>query len=323
LNFSSDREDVVDDNDADHPYESEEDSHQSASNLHGWQISVPREETKEPEETLIGGSEICSTPLRPVQEGLAASPVLAAVPVPPVAPPPLEQTASTKPLSTNSIPKPSLMRRVSSMSSFSSGKRICDSAHGSASGRYLEGDTSYVFNGRDDLRWGAEDFGTEGDDEDMKFWMEMQREILQDVRFGDLSQNLQQLHRLMAEYAHLFPKTVERNTDKDGSDAVMPEHPVQVRLHNVSYQVKKRVSSEGSKIPTVYNTSMAYPIIKTWKRFRNEGLYAAWTKLWEKPVYEMVDILDGISLVLHPGRSYLVLGPPGSGKFNLERYENY
>ena len=95
----------------------------------------------------------------------------------------------------------------------------------------------------------------------------------------------------------------------------MEEYPVQVRLQNVTYQAKQAVS--GNKIPTVYNTSLLYPIYKSWKRYRKEGWRAAWHQMWDKPEYKTVNILQDIDLVLQPGRSYLVLGPPASGKTSL------
>ena len=305
----------------------------SARTLRGWQIRVPRQtspeqEANEPEGMIVGGSAegAPSSPLRTVKEGSMASPGLVAQSVPP--PPVLEAMTPAKPSSvaggtvvTSSISKPSLIRRVSSLTSISSvmsGKKT-GSAHSSIADN-LDEDVAYLLGGKDEYGWGAEGFITEEDKEDERMWEEIRQKILQEGRFSDLSGNLQQIFDLMQEYAVLFPKVVrdiayeDSPKQKDKSDALMEEFPVQVRLHNVTYSAKQPMAAGGSKIPTVYNTSMAYPIIKSWKRFRKEGFTAAWNQLWAKPEYEMVDILQGVNLVLQPGRSYLVLGPPGSGE---------
>ena len=164
------------------------------------------------------------------------------------------------------------------------------------------------------------------DEEEEERWLEeMRREIMSEERTSHLSGNLQMILEILQEYSVLFPtsssrKAVIKNTQhghdrEDSFDALMEECPVQVRLQDVTYQAKQKVS--GNKIPTVYNTSIAYPFIKFWKRLQKEGLRSACEQLSMKPTYEIQNILRDINLVLHPGRSYLVLGPPASGKTSL------
>ena len=84
------------------------------------------------------------------------------------------------------------------------------------------------------------------------------------------------------------------------------ELPLEVRLRNVSYTVP--VDERKNKIQTVYNASCLYPVFKFYKRrvVKSEPL--------PEPRIVNKQVLHNISLVLKPGRQYLVLGPPGSGK---------
>jgi len=230
--------------------------------------------------------------------------------------------------STTAGPKPSLLKRVSSLGSLS-GPRFVGSAPSSVSGGDEYGDTddasSYLL--------GHEYYGGPElyHDEDDMLLEQIRKEIMNEGRMSHLSSNLQKIHQVMQEYAVLFPNSSRDRSDKhkrrtkknrcddnaNHTDTMMEEYPIQVRMHNVTYQVQQPVSARKNKIPTVYNTSIAYPIYKAVKRYRKDGIRAAWNQLCRKTEYEMVDILRDINLVLQPGRSYLVLGPPGSGKTSL------
>jgi ABC-type multidrug transport system ATPase subunit len=85
------------------------------------------------------------------------------------------------------------------------------------------------------------------------------------------------------------------------------EFPIEIRIDKFSYSAP--ITAESNKIHTVYNTGMIYRIVKYYKRLRKETHS-------EEPMKTKV-ILDDISLALKPGRMYLVLGPPGSGKSSL------
>ena len=86
------------------------------------------------------------------------------------------------------------------------------------------------------------------------------------------------------------------------------EYPLEVRLKDFSYIVP--VERKSSKIMTVYNASLVYPIAQHVKRF----------VLGESKQIKECDtkaVLCNINLVLKAGKQYLVLGPPGSGKSTL------
>lgn len=235
-------------------------------------------------------------------------------------------TSSSKP-PPPPLAKPSLLKRVSSLSSIASGK--FGSAHSSITGDDLDEDAAYLLGATAGSRDYAMDPLLQIDEDEEERWLEeIRQEILQEERTSSISNNLQSIQKVLKEYAVLYPTSSSRHTnllskgklecdlEDDTFDGLMEEYPVQVRLQNVTYQVKQAVNG-GNKIPTVYNTSLVYPIYKGWKRYCKEGWRAAWHQMFGKPEYETVDILSDIDLVLQPGRSYLVLGPPGSGKTSL------
>jgi ABC-type multidrug transport system fused ATPase/permease subunit len=85
---------------------------------------------------------------------------------------------------------------------------------------------------------------------------------------------------------------------------------LEVRMESLCYSVP--ISSEAGKVMTVYNSSFLYPVYKffqrTWRGEKKEP-----SRIGTKKV------LDDINLVLKPGKMYLVLGPPTSGKSTLLR----
>lgn len=89
---------------------------------------------------------------------------------------------------------------------------------------------------------------------------------------------------------------------------IMWQFPVEIRLSNVTFSVPFTASS--MKIKTVYNSSFVYDLVRMFKRWRSgQGLQ-------KEPVLHK-KVLDGINLSLKPGKMYLLLGPPGSGKSSL------
>jgi len=108
-----------------------------------------------------------------------------------------------------------------------------------------------------------------------------------------------------------------------------PTQLVQVTLENVSYHVPMQLDRPTKR--TVVNQSLCY---FTYEFFRRLGMYLrqlcgkdgetggkkkyAVQQFRELFVpFEKKEILHNINLVLQPGRTYLVLGPPGCGKTSL------
>ena len=81
---------------------------------------------------------------------------------------------------------------------------------------------------------------------------------------------------------------------------------VEVRVTNFSYSVK--IDPNTNKIMTVYNSFFLYNSYAYMKRMAQGRK--------KPPKVERV-ILQNITLTLQPGRMYLLLGPPGSGKTSL------
>jgi len=67
---------------------------------------------------------------------------------------------------------------------------------------------------------------------------------------------------------------------------------------------------DAIKIKTVYNSSYIYPLWKNMKRIYKGEKKETTEKKWKT-------VLDRIDLVIKPGKMYLVLGPPESGKSTL------
>ena len=93
-------------------------------------------------------------------------------------------------------------------------------------------------------------------------------------------------------------------------NAQMGAVPIEIRMNCFSYIVP--VNRDANKIRTVYNSSLLYDVVKYFKNFGT-----GYTR--RQQVTETKVVLDEISLVLKPGRMYLVLGPPASGKSTFLR----
>ncbi|KAL3761106.1 hypothetical protein ACHAWU_001375 [Discostella pseudostelligera] len=89
---------------------------------------------------------------------------------------------------------------------------------------------------------------------------------------------------------------------------------VEVRIKDYSYHVPVRV--DAPSIKTVFNTSPCYVGTNIMK---NVVELITGKRQWKDIFghYEEKYILKHISLVLKPGRTYLVMGPPGCGKTSL------
>lgn len=81
---------------------------------------------------------------------------------------------------------------------------------------------------------------------------------------------------------------------------------VGIRLKDFSYEVN--VDPNTNEIQTVYNQSCIYAAITWWKIFRGKQ---------ERPKKERKFVLKNVNLNFQPGKMYLILGPPLSGKTTL------
>ena len=114
----------------------------------------------------------------------------------------------------------------------------------------------------------------------------------QKFQMKKMSESLKSIKRKIAEYKDLHYT-----------------FPIEVRVDNFSYIVP--VTPNSKKIKTVYNSSIVYNIVKFFKNMGANKVPEIDTPLLRKV------ILDRISLSLRPGRMYLLLGPPSSGKTTL------
>lgn len=85
--------------------------------------------------------------------------------------------------------------------------------------------------------------------------------------------------------------------------------PLEVRVRNLTYTVQ---ANQNVKLETVFSTSMFYRFYK-WYKVKISGKEKNSTNLVSKHV------LEDISLEFQPGKMYLILGPPSSGKTTLMR----
>jgi len=84
------------------------------------------------------------------------------------------------------------------------------------------------------------------------------------------------------------------------------ENRVGVRLKNFSYEVN--VDPNSNKIQTVFNQSCFYYAIQFWKIMIGKE---------KRPEKERKFVLQNVNLNFQPGKMYLILGPPLSGKTTL------
>lgn len=137
------------------------------------------------------------------------------------------------------------------------------------------------------------------EDFDEDLLRELKAEVEAEVGSQILSDRIREINDTLGEIGNTFK-----------NHAHLLRYPLEVRMENFSYTVP--IDLDDLKIMTVFNTSWLYPTYKFLRRlYRGE-------KRKSKEVEEK-KILDNISLVLQPGRQYLVLGPPGAGKTTLLR----
>jgi hypothetical protein len=99
-----------------------------------------------------------------------------------------------------------------------------------------------------------------------------------------------------------------------GVDISSPSHrnvPLETRIDSFTYTVP--FDENVAKIMTVYNSSILYRIVRLTKRIvAGQSVCAAAPS---EP--KMKTILDRIDMIIEPGKAYLLLGPPGSGRSTL------
>ena len=101
--------------------------------------------------------------------------------------------------------------------------------------------------------------------------------------------------------------------ERRGIDLTSQQHrsmPLETRVKGFTYTVP--VNDQMGKIVTVYNSSVLYSAVRLAKRIaKGENIFQKASKGTPKT------ILDNIDLIIEPGKSYLLLGPPGSGRSTL------
>jgi ABC-type multidrug transport system ATPase subunit len=120
------------------------------------------------------------------------------------------------------------------------------------------------------------------------------KHVLTSARLKVLKQNAKELKKpakLMKQIRNYFPET---------------DHGVSIRISNLTYTAKKDPSQH--EIQTVYNQSVLYDAWTFLKRLVGKA---------EKPKQGTQNVLNDISLNFVPGKMYLILGPPASGKTSL------
>jgi ABC-type multidrug transport system fused ATPase/permease subunit len=118
-----------------------------------------------------------------------------------------------------------------------------------------------------------------------------------------MSTKLEEISALLSGYGVDLSSPAHRNT------------PIETHIDSFSYVVP--VDDGAGKIRTVYNSSALYRVVRLVKRLwagepgfrRSSGAAAANAKV--------KTVLDRIDLVIEPGKAYLLLGSPGSGRSTL------
>lgn len=123
--------------------------------------------------------------------------------------------------------------------------------------------------------------------------------------FQDSAQKIS--NKMHAAFVHNLQSFVE---DEDTS--VLPS--VAIRVKNFSFDVPlSQTEADGKiKIPTVFNNSPIYWCMKAAEKVMRRKKIES-----EIRRKEVKRVLSGVNLALDPGKMYLIIGPPSSGKTSL------
>jgi ABC-type multidrug transport system fused ATPase/permease subunit len=113
-------------------------------------------------------------------------------------------------------------------------------------------------------------------------------------------------NKMHAAFVHNLKTFVDKDT------SVLPS--VEIRVKNFSFDVPlSEGEAEGKiKIPTVFNYSPIYWCKKAGEKVMKGGKIESATER-----KEVKHVLKNVNLALEPGKMYLIIGPPSSGKTSL------
>jgi ABC-type glutathione transport system ATPase component len=113
-----------------------------------------------------------------------------------------------------------------------------------------------------------------------------------------MSSKVEEISSLLSSYGLDITSASHRNV------------PIETRVDNFTYAVP--FDENVAKIMTVFNSSPLYRVVRLAKRV------VAGQSVCAKPSETKAKtVLDRIDLIIEPGKAYLLLGPPGSGRSTL------
>jgi ABC-type multidrug transport system fused ATPase/permease subunit len=151
------------------------------------------------------------------------------------------------------------------------------------------------------------DVSTDEADDDESTDSCMDPDVLNDLKSEMMKESDEQTSSKFQE----LQKITAKYTVGVSNEILVHKNPLEVRLDNFTYCVQ--VAATANKVQTVYTQSPFYAIARRIKRLWKVDANHTEPELVEKKV------LDRITLQFKPGKSYLVLGAPGSGKTSLLR----